>query len=283
MEISNLVQGCMTWGKWGANFSKEAYQQQIEASLAMGVTTFDHADIYGGYTTEAEFGTAIKDMQLDRAHYQLVSKCGIQMENFRSNKVKHYQYDEAYILKSVEQSLKHLQTDYLDLFLLHRPSPLLSVDEVSIAVQKLLDQGKIKSFGVSNFTVSQMTLLQQRLPVQYNQIQLSLTHSESLENGVLDFLQLHAIRPMAWSPLGNYFKKPGNTLAKTVREVALKYDATEAQIVLAWLYAHPSKIIPVVGTTHVERLKQAHQASQIELDLQDWFALWEAARGHQVA
>lgn len=271
----------MTWGKWGANFSKQTYQQQIEACLRSGVTTFDHADIYGGYTTEEEFGTAIGEMKLKRENYQLISKCGIQIENLRNNKVKHYQYDAAYILNSVEQSLKQLQTEYLDVLLLHRPSPLMEVKEVESAVQQLFQQGKIKQFGVSNFSLHEIELLQQTIPIEYNQIQVSLTHSESLTNGLLTFMQLHQIKPMAWNPLGSYFKETPKKLKKAVVEMATKYSASEDQILLAWLQKHPSQVTPVIGTTNKKRMQAA--SIQLKLELQDWFLLWEAAREKQVA
>ena len=281
-KISTPIQGCMTWGKWGANFATKAYQQQIEVCLDLGVSTFDHADIYGGYTTEAEFGKALAEMKLERKSLQLISKCGIQMENFRNNNVKHYQYDAAYILASVEQSLQNLQTDYLDVFLLHRPSPLMQIEEIQKAVTQLLQQGKIKSFGVSNFDLHQLALLQEVVQIDYNQIQISLTHSESLTNGLLAYMQVQHIQPMAWNPLGSYFKSITPKLQKSVQKMATKYKATEDQILLAWLMKHPSEIVPVLGTTNLERSKLAIEASQLQLELQDWFALWEAARGKQV-
>lgn len=280
--LSSIIQGCMTWGKWGKKFDTKAYQHQIETCLNQGITSFDHADIYGGYTTEAEFGNALAEMKLQRDSFQLISKCGIQMENFRTNKVKHYQYDAAYIMDSVEQTLQHLQTDYLDVFLLHRPSPLLKVEEVQTAVQQLLQQGKIVSFGVSNFTIQQMALLQQALKIEYNQIQIALTHSESLTNGLLEYMQLNQIQSMAWNPLGNYFKEASAELKNTVQKMAVKYEATEDQILLAWLQKHPSKINPVIGTTNPKRMQAAKQANKIKMGIQDWFALWEAAHGKQV-
>ncbi|WP_188404936.1 aldo/keto reductase [Psychroflexus salis] len=281
-KISTPIQGCMTWGKWGANFATKAYQQQIEVCLDLGVSTFDHADIYGGYTTEAEFGKALAEMNLQRDSFQLISKCGIQMENFRENATKHYQYDAAYILKSAEQSLQNLQTDYLDVFLLHRPSPLMQVTEIQKAVAQLLQQGKIKGFGVSNFNIQQMALLQKVVSIDYNQIQIALTYSDSLTNGLLDYMQTHQIQPMAWNPLGSYFKSITPKLQKSVQKMATKYKATEDQILLAWLHKHPSQIIPVMGTTNSNRVQSAKESTKIQLELQDWFVLWEAARGKQV-
>ncbi len=282
VNITIPIQGCMSWGKWGANFSTKSYQQQIEACLDLGIATFDHADIYGGYTTEVEFGKALAEMKVKRDSFQLISKCGIQMENFRNNNVKHYQYDATYILASAEQSLQNLQTDYLDVFLLHRPSPLMQIEEIQKAVAQLLQQGKIKSFGVSNFDIHQLALLQEVVQIDYNQIQISLTHSESLTNGLLAYMQAQHIQPMAWNPLGDYFKSATLKLQKTVQKMASKYKATEDQILLAWLHKHPSQIIPVIGTTNLARTKLAIEASQLQLDLQDWFALWEAARGKKV-
>jgi len=283
MEFSNPIQGCMTWGKWGNNFSKEAYQQQIETCLTNGVSSFDHADIYGAYSTEAEFGEAFSQMKIRREEIQLISKCGIQLEGAPRNPiVKHYQYDASYIIQSVEQSLQHLKTDYLDLFLLHRPSPLMQVDEIKQAVGQLKDAGKIKTFGVSNFSTMQMQLLMNDLQVGCNQIEISLLQSEALTNGLLTFMKLHKIQPMAWSPLGNYFNSVNVQLQESVINLAQKYKCSEAQVLLAWLLKHPSKILPVVGTTQANRIKETSEASLIHLDEVDWFLLWEKARGKQV-
>lgn len=283
MEFSNPTQGCMTWGKWGKKFSKKAYQQQIETCLTHGVSSFDHADIYGSYSTEAEFGEAFSQMNLKRDEIQLISKCGIQLEGPpRNPKVKHYQYDASYIIKSVEQSLQYLQTDYLDLFLLHRPSPLMQVDEIKEAVAQLKDAGKIKDFGVSNFSTAQMQLLMNDLQISCHQIEISLTQSEALTKDMLAFMQVHEISPMAWRPLGNYFNSTNIQLQKSVKQLAQKYKCSEAQILLAWLLKHPSKIIPVVGTTQTHRIKEASEANTIKLNLTDWFLLWEKARGKQV-
>lgn len=284
MKLSNPIQGCMTWGKWGKQFSKHAYQQQIDACLTNGVTSFDHADIYGSYSTEAEFGEAFSEMEIERNQIQLISKCGIQLEGLPRNPVvKHYQYDASYIIQSVEQSLQHLQTDYLDLFLLHRPSPLMQVDEIKEAIAQLKQQGKILAFGVSNFSIMEMQLLMKDLQVSCNQIEISLLQSETLTNGLLTFMQLHRIQPLAWSPLGSYFNSTYAQLQETVRHLSDKYCCNEAQILLAWLLKHPTKIIPVVGTTQVERMIKASEANLVHLDEVDWFLLWEKARGKQVA
>ena len=166
----------MTWGAWGKQFSVSEMGSMIAHCHSIGITTFDHADIYGGYTTETEFGKALTQSSINREDLQLISKCGIQyMSENRTNKVKHYNYSKDYIIWSVEESLKNLQTDYLDLLLLHRPSPLMQPSEIAEAITVLKKQGKIKDFGVSNFTTSQMELLSLKIDIDVNQIEFSLT------------------------------------------------------------------------------------------------------------
>src|SRR5690606_20933818 len=149
--LSPVIAGTMNWGTWDKNLDTTQMSNLIQVFLENNVSSFDLADIYGGYTTEASFGKALEKSKVDRSKIQLISKCGIQYvtEN-RNNKIKHYQYDKDYIVWSVENSLKNLKTDYLDVLLLHRPSPLMQADEIAEAVQKLKSEGKIKDFGVSN-------------------------------------------------------------------------------------------------------------------------------------
>ena len=151
MKANSLIVGVMTWGLWGKMLTDAQMAQQIEQTLALGLNRFDNADIYGDYTTEAQFGAALKQSGVDREKLQLITKCGIQMIKGRNNKVKHYQYDASYIVWSAEQSLRNLQTDYIDVFLLHRPSPLMHGEEIGTAVAQLLERGLIKTFGLSNF------------------------------------------------------------------------------------------------------------------------------------
>ena len=180
MKKHSLVVGTMTWGCWGSALNTTEMANRIEGALELGLNRFDHADIYGDYTTEAEFGAALKQANVAREDVELITKCGIQMTRGRANKVKHYQYDAAYIIDSAEQSLRNLGTDYLDLFLLHRPSPLLDIEEVGLAVATLLDQGNIKSFGLSNFLPHQVESVMRFAPVEANQIQCSITHTDSM-------------------------------------------------------------------------------------------------------
>ncbi|MEL0271833.1 MAG: aldo/keto reductase [Flavobacteriaceae bacterium] len=286
MKKHSLVVGTMTWGCWGGALNTLEMANRIEGALELGLNRFDHADIYGDYTTEAEFGAALKQANVAREDIELITKCGIQMTRGRANKVKHYQYDTAYIIDSAEQSLKNLGTDYLDLFLLHRPSPLLDTEEVGLAVATLLDQGKIKSFGLSNFLPHQVESVMRFAPVEANQIQCSITHTDSMYDGTLDQAKHLNIEPMAWSPLGILFKNPEDEAVVRIRAVAAdlmkKYDTDLAGLALAFLAKHPSKISPVVGTTRINRLADAKKGFEIALELEDWFVLLEAAKGTRV-
>ncbi len=250
------------------------------------VTTFDHADIYGGYTTESEFGNAFTESGIKREDIELISKCGIQyLAENRNNKVKHYNYSKDYIIWSAEESLKNLQTEYLDLFLLHRPSPLMQPEEIAEAIVLLKNQGKIKDFGVSNFTSSQVDLISKYLSISVNQIEFSLTADSAMYNGFLDQMMIKNITPMAWSPLGHVFKEDTEQtrrIHKQLGELLDKYQATEDQLLLAWLLKHPSKTHPVIGTTNKRRIKDAMEATKIELELEDWFLILTASQGHKV-
>ena len=285
-KFSRIIQGCMTWGKWGKQLSENEMVQLLHHSMEQGLTSFDHADIYGDYTTEADFGAAFAKSGVAREDVQLISKCGIQyVGETRDNTIKHYQYDSDYIIWSAEKSIADLQCDYLDLFLLHRPSPLMQPEEVAKAVEKLLGSGKIKAFGVSNFTPSQMQLISTKSALMYNQIEFSLTAHSAMHDGTLDHMYTHGITPMCWSPLGSYFREgnEANERIKTVlEELCPKYDATEDQLLLAWILKHPAGVHPVIGTTNPKRIALAANAIEIPLSEIDWFKLLVAAQGHKV-
>lgn len=285
-KLSPIVAGVMNWGVWDRNLNTQEMTALIHSFLAQNVTSFDHADIYGGYTTEASFGKAIKSAGFDRNSMQLISKCGIKYPSeSRNYGLKHYDYSAEYIIWSAENSLKNLQTDYLDLFLLHRPSPLLQNQEVAKAIDQLKSQGKILSFGVSNFTNSQTELLQKAINIEYNQIQFSATDFDAMVDGSLDFMQNNNIQPMAWNPLGALFKEDSEKtrrLKKLLTELVAKYDVSSDLILLSWILKHPSAIIPVVGTTNLTRIPQLHKALELKLDLEDWFAIWTESMGNRV-
>lgn len=286
-KYSQIIAGTMTWGNWGKQLSTKEMVNLIQFCTEQGITTFDHADIYGAYTTEAEFGKAFANSGIQRESIQLISKCGIQhLSGGRNNKVGHYNYSKDYIIWSVETSLKNLQTDVLDLLLLHRPSPLMHPDEISEAIQVLKQQGKIKSFGVSNFTPSQVDLISKNVTVEVNQIEFSLTHHAAMHDGSLDHMLLNGTTPMAWSPLGTIFKhdedEKNQRIHNQLQELTDKYDATKDQLLLAWILKHPAKIHPVVGTTTKKRLEYSVKATAIDLELEDWFLMLVASQGHSV-
>ena len=286
IPFSKIIAGTMTWGIWGKNCTTEEMITLMNSCLENGITTFDHADIYGGYTTEKDFGKAFGESKIDRKDIQLISKCGIQMisEN-RNNKIKHYSYSKDYIIASAEQSLKHLQTDYLDLLLLHRPSPLMQADEIAEAVEKLKISGKILDFGVSNFTSSQCNLIETKTKINYNQIEFSITNLEPMLDGSLDHMQINRITPMCWSPLGTVFRKEdeqSQRIQKTANELAFKYGVSNDVVLLSWILKHPAGILPVCGTADKNRLSKLMQATTVEMELEDWFSLWTASTGKDV-
>lgn len=286
MNFSSIISGVMNWGVWGKNLNTSDMENQINLCVENQITTFDHADIYGGYTTEEDFGKAFQQTSIGRETVQLISKCGIKyLSEKRNYSIKHYDYAKDYILWSVDKSLQNLQTDYLDLLLLHRPSPLLNPIEVSEAISILKEKGKIKHFGVSNFLPHQTELLQKFVPVEVNQIQLSATHYKPMIDGQLDFMQLHQIIPMAWNPLGSVFREKTEQTRRLQRllvDLTQKYNVPSEIILLKWLQKHPSSIIPVIGTTNENRILNLSKLEKFQLELEDWFQIWDASMGHKV-
>ena len=286
IPFSKIIAGTMTWGIWGKNYSTDQMIALMNSCLESGISSFDHADIYGGYTTEKEFGKALNKCEINRNDIQLISKCGIQMisEN-RNNKIKHYEYSKDYIIASAEQSLKNLQTDYLDLLLLHRPSPLMQANEIAEAVEILKIAGKILDFGASNFTPSQSDLIETKTKINYNQIEFSITHLEPMIDGSLDHMQTNRITPMCWSPLGTVFRKDdeqSQRIQKVANELAYKYGVSNDIILLSWILKHPAGILPVCGTADQKRISNLMQATTFEMELEDWFSLWTASTGKDV-
>ena len=273
----------MNWGVWGVNHSKQDMCKLISESFDSGINSFDHADIYGGYTTEQSFGDAFAETGINREDVFFISKCGIIYPSEKLPvKTKHYDYSEDHINKSVDNSLKNLRTDYLDCLLLHRPSPLMDISIIADTLKRLIKSGKIKSFGVSNFTANQMDMFKGKVDILYNQINLSLTHLDHMFDGTLEYMQANNILPMAYSPLGSYFKEENSKIKEVVEKLKNKYDCTDYQLIISWLLKHPSKVYPVVGTTKSDRIKSTLESLKIEIDLIDWFELLEASVGKRV-
>lgn len=283
------IVGCMRWGIWGENFTTSQYEQKINQCLEIGLDIFDHADIYGHYTTEAEFGNALKGNTNLRSQIKIITKCGINMltPNRPQHAIKSYDTSAANITKSVEQSLQNFHTDYIDTLLIHRPDILIDVEEVGATIAALKKAGKIKSFGVSNFTTSQVALLQKYIPVEHHQVEISVTNLNAFENGILDQCQLEKIEAQSWSPMGNgIFTENTDQHSRILAQadsLSKEYECSINQILLAFIYAHPSQIVPVIGTTKFERISEAKKAMEIELKREDFYKLWTASTGKEVA
>ncbi len=293
-EFSRLVYG--TWRILDednkANCSPQALLERFRACVEMGVTTFDTAEIYGGYHVEEAIGSALKLDPALRRRIELVTKCGIYVpsEFHPERKVAHYNATAARIVKSAEKSLRLMGVDEIDLFLVHRPDWLTGADETAEGLNKLLKDGKILSAGVSNYNVHQFELLNSCMdrPLVTNQVEFSLLHMDPIYDGTADQCQRHRILPMAWSPLGQgrLMKKDDPAAARLqakTAELSAKYDgATLDQLAYAWIMAHPSFPLPIIGTNKLERIRSVVKAASIRLEREDWYGLWEAAKGHGV-
>ncbi|MBS0847473.1 aldo/keto reductase family oxidoreductase [Citrobacter sp. JGM124] len=285
-EFSRLVMGYWRLMEWGMTSRQLA--SFIEEHVDLGITTVDHADIYGGYQCEATFGKALQQLGHVRNKMQIVTKCGIATRAKTENKIGHYITSRDYIIHGAENSLKNLATDRLDLLLIHRPDPLMDADDVAEAFIHLHQSGKVQHFGVSNFTPSQFSLLQSRLPftLATNQVEISPVCQYSLLDGTLDQLQQLRIHPMAWSCLGggSLFKDDQyQSLRNELQDVAIELGAENIeQVVYAWIMRLPSQPLPIIGSGKIERVRSAIHALSLEMDRQQWFRIRKAALGYDV-
>lgn len=290
LDFSRISYGFMNAYQW--DLPPRKMLAHIESVIDQGITTFDHADIYGSYTCESHFGNALKLKTSLRDKIQLISKCGIQLisENRSNTYIKHYDTSYQHIIKSVNTSLENLHTDYLDLLLIHRPDPLMRYYEIAEAFYQLSKEGKVRYFGVSNFSVQQYKTLQSYLDLSLatNQIEISLDCLDGFYDGNIDFLSEQKVPPMAWSPLagGRIFhpedeksERIHQKLNELIRQGVAK---SSDQILLAWLLHHPVGIIPVIGSGKIERIKSAIESFKVELTTQQWFELWSASTGKPV-
>lgn len=288
----NLSLSRIIYGLWrltnDPKHSTKYLQSKIEACLDQGITTFDQADIYGGYSSEAELGKVLKQAPQLRHNMEIITKCDIVAPiGIHSDKiVKHYDTSALYINQAVERSLTEMGIEQIDLLLLHRPDPLMDADETAETLDALIDSGKVKAIGVSNFRSWDIELLQSRCKNKLvtNQIKISLTQHNPLSNGDLAYLQQRGIAPMAWSPLGggDLFKNPQSTLNQTLNSLAKDFDVQPATIAIAWLLRHPAQILPIMGSNNIQRIKQFSEALRVELHRETWFELLQAATGHEV-
>jgi predicted oxidoreductase len=274
-----------------AGTSVPRIRQKIDACLENGITTFDHADIYGRYTCEGLFGRALADAPALRDRMEIVTKCGINVpcDNRPGVRVNHYDVTAAAIERCVDRSLRELRTDRIDVLLIHRPDWLTSAEETAKGLLDVIKAGKVRSVGVSNYNPHQFALLARflgRAPVT-NQIEVSLLRMDGIYDGTLDQCQAADVHPMAWSPLagGRLFSggEPDAVRARTALErMARNYDTSAEQLALAWVAALPSRPQVVVGTNQPDRIRAAACGVQITLERQDWYELWQAAQGRSV-
>lgn len=286
LEMSRLVYGMWRLGD-DADTSTDHIRNKISACLDQGITTMDQADIYGGYEAEEILGTALTPEL--RKQIEIVTKCDIVAPagRYADAKVKHYDTSRQHILASVEHSLRLMKIDHIDLLLIHRPDPLMDHHETGSALDDVVKSGKVGAVGVSNFRPWDWDLLQSAMkePLVTNQIEISLLHNEPFTNGDIAFHQKNGQPPMAWSPLGGgaLFDTRLSGLHNALQEIATAHETDTAAVAIAWLLAHPARILPVLGTNNLDRIARIGDAAKIQINRETWFDLYTHALGHEVA
>ncbi len=286
LDLSRLAYGMWRIGD-DKDTSASHVRAKIEACLDQGITTMDQADIYGGYEAEEILGAALRGSSL-RDRIEIVTKCGIVAPTGRyaSARVKSYDTGRAHILASVEHSLRLMATDRIDLLLIHRPDPMMDAEETGAALDEVVKSGKVRAVGVSNFRPWDWSLLQSAMQtaLMTNQIELSLHAPQGFTNGDVAFHQRQGQPIMAWSPLaGGALMTSGNpSLSTTMATVAEANGVGASAVAVAWLLAHPARIMPVLGTNNLNRIRAISNALKVTMDRQTWFALYTAALGHEV-
>jgi len=286
LSFSRIVYGMWRIGD-DADTSPRHVQAKIEACLEQGITTMDQADIYGGYTAEAILGNGLREAPSLRDKIEIVTKCGIVAPAGRHSaaRVKHYDTGAKHINASVEASLRDMNTDRIDLLLIHRPDPMMDPEETGETLDALVASGKVRSVGVSNFRPWDFSLLQSNMTEELvtNQIEISLAETSAFTNGDLAYLQERALPVMAWSPLGggSLMGKDG-PLSDALERIAKENNVDAAAVAVAWLLAHPAKILPVMGTNNLARIASISDAEKVEMDRQTWFELYTLANGREV-
>ena len=283
-KVSPAIYGFWRWGAEGEN-SVSTMEEIINLCLDLGINTFDHADVYGGYQSEELFGKVIQQKSFKRENIVLFTKCGLlkTSANRPDVRVLHYNTSREHILKSVNNSLKNLKTDYIDIFLLDHLDPLSNLEETAGTLLGLIEAGKVKHIGVANFTASQHQLLAShlRVPIVTSHLELNLLNTTAIDDGRFDFIRQKYSKPLAWSPLAGGRILVGNDeralkLRAKLEQIGGKYDANIEQTAVAWLVKLGA--LPLIGTLDKQRIKNATSAFDIPLDHQDWFELYDAAK-----
>lgn len=287
LSFSRLI-----YGMWrladDVDTSASRVRAKMDACLEQGITTFDQADIYGGHQCEKVMGGALKADPSLRDKIEIISKCGIvfSSDKFPDVRVKHYDTSRAHIMMSVENSLSAMSTDYLDMLLIHRPDPFMDFNETGAALDEIVQSGKVRAVGVSNFKISDWSALQMTMDTKLmaNQIEINLLESSSFRNGDLVDIAADNMLPMAWSPLagGGLFTDKHKALFDKLTAIGKQHNVDASSVAIAWILAHPSNILPVLGTNNLERIGSLSDALKVEMDRQTWYELYEAANGHEV-
>jgi predicted oxidoreductase len=289
LEFSRLVYG--TWRLLETKPTAQEINRRLHACLELGITTIDTAEIYGLYEVEKALGAALELSPGLRDKLEIVTKAGIYVpcSYHPERRTAHYNATGARLVKSLEKSLRLLGTDHVELFLVHRPDWLARADDTASGLNQLMRSGKIRAAGVSNYTASQFDLLNALMekPLATNQLEFHLLHHDPIHDGTFHQCEKLGVLPMAWSPLagGRLFDSThaaAQRLAVAAQNLAPRYGgATLEQLAYAWILAHPSRPLPVIGTNKLERLKSAAQADGLTFEPEDWYALWEAAQGRR--
>lgn len=290
-EFSRLVYGAWRLTDRAEETTTTKVREKIDACLEVGMSTFDHADIYGDYRCEEVFGKALKEDPSLRSKIELISKCGIKLisPGRPKHKVKHYDTSSSHIVSSVDTSLKNLNTEYLDLLLIHRPDPFMDFHDTAKGLTEVVKSGKVKYVGVSNFTDWQFSRLSDVLdiPLVTNQVEMSVLNMSALHDGSIAQCQTKGVSPMAWSPLGGGRLFTGDDeQAKRVQTVLGRIADREGssidQVALAWILKHPAKVLPIIGTNNIDRIKKSAVSERISMSVEEWHEIWEASAGNEV-
>jgi predicted oxidoreductase len=288
LQLSRIVAGMWRMNEWGMSVGQRV--AFIEQCIALGVTSFDHADIYGNYGVEGLFGEALHNEPSLRDRIELVTKCGIKLVSPQrpSHSIQHYDTSASHIVASAEQSLRQLRTDRIDLLLIHRPDPLMDFDEIAEAFAALRKSGKVLNFGVSNFSRHQFESLNRRIELATNQVEFSPLHVAPMFDETFDGLQDLRVAPMIWSPLagGRLFSGTGahaENLRLVIKRIADDLGQPFASVVFAWIMQLPCRPVPLTGSGRIEAVAVAVAGTSFTLSRTDWFTILRAARSHEVA
>lgn len=288
-HFSSVVAGVIRWGAWGAKLSSSKMAGLISQCVENGITTFDNADVYGNYTTEREFGDALILSGVDRDQIQIITKCGIikpcaEKPGFS---ISHYNTSKRHIIESAEQSIVNLNTPYIDVLMINRPSPVMNYEEMAEAFHYLSESGMVKEFGVVNFSPDQIRAMRRFYPVTSHQAELSITHLSPLLDGTVDTCVANDMVPMSWSPIGGGAiytnSRRGKKLEETLTQQAEKYGWTLSEMALLFLMHHPAKIRPVLNFSKADKYKEVVELTNTVLTNEQWFEIFTHCSGQELS